>query len=625
MASLRDLGVGGVDSPRRWGLARPFGALSVVVLVGVVALACGQDTAPKTGPTTSETTVLPPTTPVDAPKSPDEKYGAWVLLPPLLTIVLAIALRQVIPALAVGVLIAAYMLVPCLSPGEAYGGGVVGGLRLAVEEYLLGALASVDSKTGEIKYDHLKIIVFTFLIGGMVGVVAANGGTRAAVERVARWASSRERGQLATWFAGLIVFFDDYANAMIVGPAMRPMTDRLRISRAKLAYIVDSTAAPVASIALIGTWVGAELSYIQDGLDAVTATGTVPTFLGGVTAYGAFLWSLPYRFYAILAIVMVLIVGLLGRDFGPMRKAESAAPPPSDLTEPGGAGSQTPPVGRAWYAVVPVLLLVLATMVLLAVTGWPAGGLASVETAPDMPRWLGLAVAVLRNANAQNSILYGALSALVVAVVISMATRALTLAKSMEAATDVMSRMLPTVIILVLAWTLSAAMSDLRLGVVAVGLLSEHGFDAVWLPLLIFVSSCIVSFATGTSYGTMGILCPATVTISAGLLADMPVDQAMPIFYAAVGAVLAGSVFGDHCSPISDTTVLSSLASSCPLETHVWTQIPYALTVAVVSMLSGEVLCRYFSLPPWVGLLTGSVLLLLIVLAVGRKPDRAEG
>jgi Na+/H+ antiporter NhaC len=590
-----------------------------VVVVGTAAVTRGQDSPATTQPPAAQAAASAAT-----PQSPDARYGAWVLAPPLITIVLAIALRQVIPALTIGVLIAAYMLVPCLPPADAYGGGVVGGLRLAVEEYLLGALASVDPKTGGVKYDHLKIIVFTFLIGGMVGVVAANGGTRAAVERVARWASSRERGQLATWFGGLIVFFDDYANAMIVGPSMRPMTDRLRISRAKLAYIVDSTAAPVASIALIGTWVGAELSYIQDGLDAVTATGSVPTFLGGVTAYGAFLWSLPYRFYAILAIVMVFLVGLLGRDFGPMRKAESAAPPPADLDEPREVGTQKPPVGRAWYAVVPVLLLVLATMVLLVVTGWPAGGLASVETTPDMPRWLGLAVAVLRNADAQNSILYGALAALVVAVIISLATRALTLAKTMEAATDVMARMLPTVIVLVLAWTLSAAMSDLRLGVVAVGLLSEHGFNALWLPLLIFISSCVVSFATGTSYGTMGILCPAAVTISAGLLADMPVDQAMPIFYAAVGAVLAGSVFGDHCSPISDTTVLSSLASSCSLETHVWTQIPYAVTVAVVSMLSGEVLCRYFSLPAWVGLLTGSALLLLIVLAIGRRPKPAE-
>ena len=186
-----------------------------------------------------------------------------------------------------------------------------------------------------------------------------------------------------------------------------------------------------------------------------------------------------------------------------------------------------------------------------------------------------------------------------------------------------MARMLPTMIVLVFAWTLSAAMGDLRLGAVAVTLLSTHGFDPTWLPLLVFVSSCVVSFATGTSWGTMGILCPATVTIAAGLLGNMYASDALPLFYASVGAVLAGSVFGDHCSPISDTTVLSSLASECHHEQHVWTQIPYALTVAIVSTLCGEVLCRYHGMPAWVGLLAGSVALLLIVLVFGRRPRHA--
>ena len=169
-------------------------------------------------------------------------------------------------------------------------------------------------------------------------------------------------------------------------------------------------------------------------------------------------------------------------------------------------------------------------------------------------------------------------------------------------------------------------MKSLRLGYVATELLSSHGFDVTWLPLLVFVSSCVVSFATGTSWGTMGILCPATVTIAASLLADVPVDQALPLFYAAVGAVLAGSVFGDHCSPISDTTVLSSLASDCSLEKHVWTQIPYAITVAAVSVVCGDVLCRYYGQSAWVGLSLGVVALILIVVVMGRKtrPPDAE-
>jgi Na+/H+ antiporter NhaC len=233
--------------------------------------------------------------------------------------------------------------------------------------------------------------------------------------------------------------------------------------------------------------------------------------------------------------------------------------------------------------------------------------------------------AVVSKAESYNSLLYGSLAALVAAGAISLLTGVLKLGKIVDSATDAVSRMLPTFMVLVLAWSLSAAMKHLMLGEVARELLSAHGFNSIWLPLLIFVSSCIVSFATGTSWGTMAILCPATVTISAHLLADQPVDQALPIFYASVGAVLSGAVFGDHCSPISDTTVLSSLASSCSLEKHVWTQMPYALTVAVVSTLCGDIICRYYSQHWSVGLGVGAVLLLLIVLIVGRKPPIESG
>jgi len=614
---IDDLKGGGLSAGRRRMLVA-----SMLVLLCAAAAVWAQETADMQ-PAATQLAQSPGSNSAGSP-TPDVKYGAWVLVPPLATIVLAILLRQVIPALATGVLLAAYMLVPCLTVEQAYGGGVLGGLRLAVETYFFGALASVDDTTGAVDYDHLKIVVFTLMIGGMVGVVSANGGTRSAVEQVARWASTRERGQLATWFAGLVVFFDDYANAMIVGPSLRPMTDRLKISRAKLAYIVDSTAAPVASIALVGTWIGTEISYIQQGLDGLREAD-MPAFLQGVTAYGAFLWSIPYRFYAILALVMVFFVAWLGRDFGAMRKAEQRlfdeeASAKDDTKEDTTERADT---GRAWYAIVPVGVLVLLTMSLLVVTGWPEDGLDSIPVTETMPRWIELSVGVLTEANAYNSILYGAMSALGLAFLISLGTRALSLTKCVEAALAVMSRMLPTVIVLAMAWTLSSAMGDLRMGQVAVRLLQEGDFDARWLPALIFLSACVVSFATGTSYGTMGILCPATVTITASLLADTPTDQALPLFYAAIGAVLAGAVFGDHCSPISDTTVLSSLASECSLEQHVWTQIPYAVTVAVVSILCGDILCRWYEQPWWVGLLVGSAVLMLIVLLVGQKPRKS--
>jgi len=610
---------GTFPSPGRRRFAWAAVAVGAKRIFALLAAVAALETASGQEPTTAETVVTQPTTmttATTAPASggqrgslplPREKYGPWVLVPAIVTIILAIALRQVIPALSIGVLIAAFMLVPCLAPQDAYGGGVIGGLRLAVETYLVNALTDVD---------HIKIILFTFSIGGMIGIIAANGGTGAVVNAVARWASNRRRGQITTWLAGLVVFFDDYANAMIVGPSMRPICDRLRISRAKLAYIVDSTAAPVASIALIGTWVGAEIGYIRDGLKQLEQ---VPEFLAGVGAYNAFFNSIPYRFYAVLALVMVLLVGLLGRDFGPMKKAERATlaePPP----ETAGSEPQPRTRGRAWYGLVPILVLVFATLALLILTGWPAEGLASIETSPDQARWVGVMQHILYECDSYNSILYGALAAIAVALAISLGTRALTLGKCVDSATESMARMFPTMVVLVLAWTLSASMEALQLGQVAQGLLEAAHFDPTWLPLLIFVSACVVSFATGTSWGTMGILCPATVTIAAGLLADHPAEDALPLFYASVGAVLAGAVFGDHCSPISDTTVLSSLASACSLEDHVWTQIPYALTVAVVSIVCGDILCRQFDQPAWVGLLAGTAALVLIVLIVGRKP-----
>ena len=546
--------------------------------------------------------------PAAALLSPQERYGPWVLLPPIVTIVLAIVFRQVIPAVSIGTLIAEYMRVPWLPAEGALGGGVIGGFRLAVETYLIDAIADTN---------HVKIIVFSMLIGGMVGIVGANGGTRAIVNFVSRWASTRERGQLATWAAGMVVFFDDYANAMIVGPSMRPVTDRLKISRAKLAYIVDSTAAPVASIAPFGTWIGAEIGFIAEGLDAIADR---PAFLTGMQPYTAFLGSLAFRFYAILALVMVVIIGLLGRDFGPMRKAEQAAAEGSagDVSNSNGTQPDVP-VGRVWYALVPILTLVGATVAVLFGTG-----LAVVNTMDPIPTFGEWLREILSKGESYDSILYGALAAILVAAAIALGTRNLTLAKTVDSATDVMSRMLPTFIVLVLAWTLSSAVQALQLAEVSQALLESGGFQPVWLPALIFICAAVVSFATGTSWGTMGILCPATVQIAAGMFDSPDIAEPLPLFYASVGAVLSGAIFGDHCSPISDTTVLSSLASECSLEQHVWTQMPYALVVAIVALLCGDTLCNRFGQPWWVGMLAGAAALVLIVFIFGRKPRVTE-
>ncbi len=528
---------------------------------------------------------------------PEDRYGLLTLTPALVAIGLAVVTRQVLPSLALGVAVASFMLVPCLSPEARYGAQWtwVAGLRVAVETFVVGAMTDAD---------HIKIIVFTLAIGGMVGVINANGGTASLIHRVSRGATGRRAGQLVAWLAGWIVFFDDYANSMIVGPTMKPVFDRLGISRAKLAYVVDSTAAPVASIALVGTWIGAEVGYIQAGLNRLEAVG-MPACLVNVTAYESFLYSLPHRFYPILALLLVGMIALTGRDFGPMARAERRA---RQARAADADPVQSAAVRPWWLAGVPVLVLIIGTIGIVIATGLSEVPADSTDRIRD----------VLTNADPYASILYAALASLAVAVGLGVASRVAPMKTGLDAAMDGMGTMLPAIVVLVLAWALSASTQALHLGAVASEFLQRSEVGVTWLPLWIFVAAAGVSLATGTSWGTMAILCPVAVEVVGRLVADLPADTGLNVFYASVGAVLAGAVFGDHCSPISDTTVLSAAASGCRLEEHVWTQAPYAAVAAVVAMVAGNLLCSVLGAPVWIGLGLGSACLAAVVYVAGR-------
>ncbi len=573
-----------------------------------------------------------PSEQLSVPKKP-KSYGLFVLVPAFVAILFAIFTRQVVPALFLGLLTGAFMMVPCLPASHAFSGqnSVVAGFRLAAETYVLGAALHAD---------HMKIIIFTLLIGFMVGVMGANGGTAGMVNLVSGKTSSSRRGALTAWAAGLVVFFDDYANTMIVGPTMRPVFDRLKISRAKLAYIVDSTAAPVASLALIGTWVGAEIGFIQDGLSKITAS-TAPAFLlsdsGQVmTGMSAFISSLPYRFYPILALFLVFLSCVTGRDFGPMKKSQSRAV--SKLDAPVGMDEEADalteadePTPRWWLGFGPVLTLVFATLAILIGTSLSdPDTVAAMNVSDGSEAWGGMplwqkASTILENSNSYLSIYYGAFLAAIVAILLTIVARAGSIRRVADAGLEGMARMFPAIVILVLAWSLSSVQNDLMLGEIVTARLQGMAFPVVWAPLAVFVSAAIISFATGSSWTTMGILCPATVQIMVGLSADSGLDTAAAqnLFFAAVGSVLAGSIFGDHCSPISDTTVLSSIASGCPHEEHVWTQIPYALIAAVAAMGLGDVMCSVYSRPWYYGLGAGALFLLLFIFTVGR-PAKAS-
>ena len=575
-------------------------------------------------PVGGETT---PTTPMAT--NPKDYYNWWVLAPALVAIFLAIVTRQVVPALVVAVLVGALMMTRFLTGDGTFvdSPAWMRGIRLTFEYYIMGSI--LDPSDG---HAHLKIMVFTLVIGFMIGVIGRNGGTAGMVMLVAGETKSARRGALTAWLAGLVVFFDDYANTMIVGPTMRPVFDRLKISRAKLAYIVDSTAAPVASIALIGTWVGAEIGYIGTGLDGLGDKS--PAFLEGVSGMGAFLNSLPYRFYPLLALFLVFLIALLGRDFGPMKRSEAKAlaRPDEPDPKPGEDEDEEAPRPRWALGLLPVLVLLGATLAILWHTGLHheetvrmiEQGAAASGTDWASLLWWEKGALIIGNADAYISIFYGAIASAVVALALTFTAAACRLRDTVEAGLAGMARMFPAIVILILAWALSEVSQNLMLGEVISEKLQVMDFPPLWMPLAIFVSAAVISFATGTSWGTMGILCPVVVTVAARFAADLPTEQALHLFYASVGSVLAGAIFGDHCSPISDTTVLSSLASGCPHEEHVWTQIPYALVTAVVAMGLGDVLCSVFGQPWYYGLAAGAVVLLLIVLIIGRRPQPPE-
>ncbi len=564
---------------------------------------------------------------------PVSDYGLWVLTPAIVAIFLAIFTRQVVPALLIGIFVAAFMALPCRPPEDSYreAGTVVGGVRLTVEQYIFGAISEPPEE--EKNFAHLKIILFTLIIGFVVGVIGRNGGTAGMVSLIAGETRSRRRGALTAWFAGLVVFFDDYANTMIVGPTMRSVFDRLRLSRAKLAYIVDSTAAPVSSIALIGTWVGTEVGLIQQGLDDVARSGAPMLQSSGepLTGMQGFLYSIPYRFYPLLALVLVFLVAVTGRDFGPMKRSERKSlskvdPVPAVSVSADSSSGLAPP--RWWLGIIPIAVLVIGTLGVLA-----ASGLSSASTVAAMnalgadgerlweqKAWWDQASSVIGNADTGLSIFYGAFLAAVVAVLLTMLARACSARDAVDAGLEGLARMSPAIVILVLAWALSTVLRDLQLGQIVADHLDRAEFDPKWLPMCVFITAALVSFATGTSWGTMGILCPMTVAIGARLVLEVNPTEAMPLMYASIGSVLAGAVFGDHCSPISDTTVLSSIAAGCRHEEHVWTQIPYALVAGVAAIGLGDVLCSVYHQPWYYGLGAGCVFLFLWVFIVGRRP-----
>jgi len=525
----------------------------------------------------------------------------WLsIVPPLLAIGLALVFRDVLVSLFLGIFSGALILA---------GWHPISAFARSIDTYIAPTLAQPD---------HAKILIFSTLLGGMVGVISKSGGTRGVVERLTSFASTARRGQLATWIMGVAVFFDDYANTLIVGSTMRPITDRLRISREKLAYIVDSTAAPVASVFPISTWIGFEIGLI----------GTAFTDLGlHFNPYTTFIATIPFRFYPIFALVLGFAIASTGRDFGPMLRAERRARHTGALLADGDQAladysrdALEPPEDvphRAVNAVLPILMVVGATLVGLWVSGAAVVDRAAEPTTLDYVR------DVFAESDSYNTLLWASLAGVVTGILLPVVQRILKLRAAMEGVVEGFKSMMLALVVLLLAWSISAVCGDLHtaeyLVGVTTGVVSPH-----WLPVLVFALSAVASFATGSSWGTMGVLMPLVIPISHGLSigAGHPVDD--PVYYTlmlgTISSVLAGSVWGDHCSPISDTTIMSSMSSACDHIAHVRTQIPYAVAIGVLGMMVGDIPTAY-GLSPWVSLTVGFAVIVGGVMWLGKRVD----
>lgn len=513
------------------------------------------------------------------------------IFPPLVAIICALIFKEVLFSLFLGVWAGVFILE---------------GLRIdSIFHFLQTIWKVVQTHVVNALVDpgHMSIIVFSMLIGGMVALISKNGGMGGIVKKLSKYAKDKKSSQLVTWFLGIVVFFDDYANTLVVGNTMRPITDSYRISREKLSYLVDSTAAPVASIAFITTWIGAQLAYIQSGMANLGQYDVSP--------YSLYFSSLQYAFYPVLTIVFMLIIILTGKDYGPMLHAENRAAKgyvmsPDQMSEDEPDMEDLSPVKGAslqWHkAALPVFTVVCVTIFALVETGFtslfasmfPQGGVFSWsnvwnelhQTLPAGENGFFVKLGkVIGSADSYISLLWASLSGLIMAIVLTLADKTMKLFSVMHWVTVGFKTMLPALLILTLAWALASVTEELHTAEF-ISMALAGNVSPMFMPPLVFILSFLIAFSTGSSWSTMAIFYPIAIpaTYAVCMEAGMSSPEALPYIIHVISIVLAAAVFGDHCSPISDTTILSSLASNCNHLDHVKTQMPYAMTVGLTSV-----------------------------------------
>lgn len=550
-----------------------------------------------------------------------EFYGFITLLPPFIAIILAFITKDVILSLFMGVLSGTFLL--SLASNIFFVDTIA---LINIYDTLVESFSKIISYVLKSTSDPVNagIILQILCIGGLVALITKMGGAKAIALQFAKRAKTAISAQLNTWFIGLLIFFDDYANLLIVGPIMRPLADKFKISREKFAFIIDSTAAPVAGIAIISTWIGLEVSLIKNAYASIG--------IDNISAFGIFVETIPYRFYNIFMLFFVALTAIMGREFGSMYAAQIRAKTTGQIAPmPKSAALDTaeledqflaPKDGieiRAFDAIVPVM-----TLIILAILGFYFNGFSVLEgeelaNAKANP----LSFETLRSAfgSADSSIVLfqAALFAAIVAIFIGVRRKIFNIKEAIETWIYGWKTMIFTIVLLLLAWSLSSIVKDLGTSTFITHLLADKLPEFI-LPATIFAFASLISFAIGTSYGTMGVLMPLAVPLAfeVAKLNGLESEALHHYMVLNISCVLTGAIFGNHCSPISDNVILSSMSAKCDHMEHVRTQIPYALFICAISLFTGYIPTA-LGLSVWLVLPLNFILITLLLRVIGKK------
>ena len=500
--------------------------------------------------------------------------GFISLVPTLLAVALAFLTGDVVSALLVGLVMGELMLAVISGGGFA---GVMPGILITTVSEIAGTVPDAD---------NAEVLILCALVGGMVGVLRILGGFECAATRLLKKINTPRKANLLGQLFCMVFFFDDYANALVSGPVLQPITDKNGISRERLSYIVDSTAAPMAGIAVISSWVAVEISVIAEGFDVAGCE---------ISPFAAFLNSIPYCFYCIFALAFIFITTILGREYGPMLDAERRARKGETLKKGSNVAFDSSEVSVSGKEKTRIAIAFSCIGLLLAYA---------------------LISFVFTDQEILDLLLQAALFCGIIAVVLGTVTGIFNMSDGVKAWLDGASSLMPTIVILVLAWSLASVVARLGTVYYVVDIMSA-GVSWKLIPVLIFVCCCAVSFATG-SYGCMFMIMPMAVPVAFAVCGLHPEIEQGKFLYLCIASVLSGGIFGDHCSPMTDCTILAALGSGCETMDHVVTQMPYALTVAAVTILS--IFITTAGLNVFISALIGIILLTLIIRTIGKKP-----